>query len=67
MSQDILKNEKSRALLRFALSTAQMGGAVFSAVTGLNRVSLTAVAVTCLLTGISILLFGFRSKGHQLK
>jgi hypothetical protein len=55
---------KSRARLRVVLGMAQIFMAVFSFVllvkTGVNAISLASVIVTCLLTTISVLLFGSR-------
>jgi hypothetical protein len=55
---------KAWAAVRLALGLAQMGGAAASvtllARTGMNEWSLSAVALTCLLTTVSVLLFGRR-------
>lgn len=54
------------ALLRGALGILQMafavGSLVLLATTGVNRVSLIAVVVTSILTGVSISLFGARPR-----
>lgn len=56
--------ERRWAFVRMALGLLQMAGAAFSLtllfLTGVNTVSLGAVAVTGILTTISILLFGGR-------
>ena len=52
------------AKLRFALGAAQMFGAAFSVVlllqAGVSEIALLAVALTCLCTTASVLLFGSR-------
>ena len=57
------------AILRFALGMAQMFGAVFSlgllVATGVNQLTLTATITTCLLTVVSILLFGRKSNREK--
>jgi hypothetical protein len=56
--------EESWAIVRIALGTAQVFGATFSAVlliqTGVSRPALLSVALTCLCTTASVLLFGSR-------
>jgi hypothetical protein len=53
------------AIVRLALGQLQIVGAVASVClllqTGMNERSLTVVAVTCLATTVSVLLFGRRS------
>lgn len=58
--------ERRRALLRLALGTLQIfctsGSIVLLFQTGTNPWSLSAVAITCAITTISVLLFGNRSR-----
>ena len=57
--------ERAGGLLRLALGLGQMFGAVLSAVllvrTGAPRLALGTVVLTCLLTTVSVLLFGSRA------
>lgn len=61
---------KTRAwnIVRFLLGFAQMGGAVFSItliiLSGVTPHSLIAIVATCVLTTISVLLFGSRSRAR---
>ena len=61
--------EKRWAILRVALGLIQMFGASLSVVlllkTGISQVSLFAVALTCLCTTVSVLLFGSRRPGGR--
>lgn len=56
--------------VRLILGFLQMGGAVFSAtlivLTGINRLSLASVVSTCVLTSVSVVLFGTR-KSHNTR
>jgi hypothetical protein len=58
------RGEKGWALVRLTLGMMQMTGAVVSFYlllrTGMNDLSLSAVAFTCLCTTVSVLLFGGR-------
>lgn len=64
MKATISTGERSWAIVRTVLGFAQMAGAAFSltvlVTTGFNTLSLVSVAVTGLLTTVSILLFGSR-------
>ena len=57
-------SDRHRAIARVVLGLAQMFGAAFSLVLllrlGVTWLSLTAVALTCLSTTVSVLLFGSR-------
>lgn len=57
------------AIIRYLLGIAQMFGAVFSVIlliqTGLNKFSLIAVVITCVLTTIRVVLFGGRSNKNK--
>jgi hypothetical protein len=56
-------------IVRLILGLLQMAGAVFSWVliwkTGIGKASVAAVVGTCLLTTVSVLLFGSRDSSRQ--
>lgn len=58
-----------RAMVRLVLGMLQMGGTVVSLVllslTGVSAVALAAAVGTCMLTTISVLLFGARKGGPR--
>ena len=61
---DAAARERRWAVVRFALGTAQVMGATGALVllvqTGVNPLSIGAAVITCVLTTISVLLFGSR-------
>ena len=63
---DQTREERSRAFLRIGFGTAQMLAATMSGVllleTGVTRWSLLAVVLTCVLTMVSVLVFGDRRR-----
>ena len=68
-TRDQAREERARAFLRIGFGAAQLLGATMSGVllleTGVTRWSLLAVILTCVLTTVSVLVFGDRRRGRE--